>query len=167
MILTGFQFRAARHALNLTFTQLHKNTGILRGVLTRLENTIPNLEEIKCSAQDAEILLNYFNNNKLIFPDQNTIVLDMDIEPKPIENNLTRFQFIVARTALKLTQDKLSNAINITKSVISEYDKKLNTEYIISRYLYLDSIIKFFIERDLLFLSNLSVKISTNNKKIV
>lgn len=158
MILTGFQFRAARRSLNLTFTQLHQNTGILRGVLTRLENTIGNLEDIRCSAKDAETLLNYFNQNRLIFPDKNTIVLDVDIEPKLVENNLTRFQFIVARIALKLTQEELGQSINISKSVISEYDKKPNTEYIISRYSYLNNIMKFFEEQGLIFQSNLSIK---------
>ena len=46
MILTGFQLRTSRQALNLTLEQLHQESNVSKVTLSRLENTISNLEDI-------------------------------------------------------------------------------------------------------------------------
>lgn len=158
MIITGFQFRAARRALNLHLEQLHRNTGILKGVLTRLENTIGTFENIKCSADDAEILLNYFNQNKLIFPDKNTITLDADIEPKPVENNLTRFQFIVARTGANLSQRELGKTIGLAHGSLQRFEAIGNAFYIKSQKIKISTLISCFNKMGIFFLNNQSVQ---------
>lgn len=162
MILTGFQFRAARRALNLTFTQLHQNTGILRGVLTRLENTIENLEDIYCSAKDAETLLNYFNQNRLIFPDKNTIVLDADIEPKLVENNLTRFQFIVARTITKLSQRELAKNTILTHTSFQRIENNPNNHYVKIPKEGINILLPFFKKIGIHFPDNKSIVLKSN-----
>lgn len=159
MILTGFQLRAARRALNLHLEQLHQNTGISKVTLSRLENTIGNLEDISCSAKDAEMLLNYFNNNKLIFPNKSTIALDVEVEPKPIKHNLTRFQFIVARAAINLSQRTIAMHLNLTYSSIYQFEGRPNTNYLKSYKITIESIINFFINLGVSFPNNKSVSI--------
>ena len=102
MIITGFQLRASRKVLNLTLDQLSKNCGVSKVTLSRLINTIDNNNEITCSAQNAEKIILYFNSQQIIFPDKNTIKLDEYIEPKPVDTNLTRFQFITASACMML-----------------------------------------------------------------
>lgn len=162
MILTGFQLRAARRALNLHLEQLYQNTGVSKITLSRLENTIGNLEDISCSAKDAEILLNYFNQNKLIFPNKKTIVLDVDIEPKPVENNLIRFQFIVARTVLGLFQRELTIHLNLHPNTFYRFEKKGNTSYIVSRKKAISVLINFFNTQGIYFPNNSSVSLKNN-----
>lgn len=162
MILTGFQLRAARRALNLHLEQLHQNTGISKVTLSRLENTIGNSEDISCSAKNAEMLLNYFNNNKLIFPDKSTIALDVEVEPKPVENNLTRFQFIVARTILGLFQRELTVYLNLHPNTFYRFEKKGNTSYIVSRKKNTSILIDFFNTKGINFPNNLSVSLKNN-----
>ncbi|OZG31872.1 hypothetical protein [Rickettsia endosymbiont of Culicoides newsteadi] len=158
MILTGFQLRASRKALNLYLEQLSQNTGVSKVTLMRLEKNTANLALINCTTKNAQILYNYFTQNNLLFIDQHTITLNTIIEPKPIENNLTRFQLIVARCALGLTQASLSKCISIKKSVITEYESKINNTYLTSRYSYVDSILQYFHDQGLIFSNNLSVK---------
>ncbi len=60
MILTGFQLRASRKALNLYLEQLSQNTGVSKVTLMRLEKNTANLALINCTTKNAQILYNYF-----------------------------------------------------------------------------------------------------------
>jgi hypothetical protein len=159
VILTGFQLRAARKVLNLTLDQLCSNVCITKSALMKLEKT-DNLEEIICSTKDAQNLYNYFLENKLLFPNKHTIKLNEQIEPKDAYNNLTRFQFVAARTANKSSYISLSNIINIGSATLQAYEAKNNIEYLKSYKNIISDLILYFNENGISFSTNLSVSIT-------
>ena len=160
MILTGFQLRASRQILNLTLEQLHQEAKVSKITLTRLENTINNLEDISCSAKDAENLYNYFNEKKLSFYSKNTISLRQPVDPKPVEKNITRFQFIAARTILQYSQRELSKCLGINYNTVCRLENFDNQLYLSIKSANISDFIIFFSERNIFFPDNLSVHLS-------
>lgn len=162
MILTGFQLRAARKVLNLTIDQLHIKTGVSKITLSRLENKTLNLEYIKCSTIDMKNITDYFTQQHIVFLNEKTIELDIEIENRPIQNNLTRFQLIVSRCAIRLNQEELSEYLNLSQSTLNNYELKQNIDYIKIQKVNIESIISFFKSHGILFARNLSVTITKN-----
>jgi transcriptional regulator with XRE-family HTH domain len=158
MIITGFQLRSSRKVLNLTLDQLSKNCGVSKVTLSRLINTIDNNNEITCSAQNAEKIILYFNSQQIIFPDKNTIKLDKYIEPKPVDTNLTRFQFITARVAMNLSQKRLAKYTELGHGSFQRFEEQNNTCYIKSNKIEIRNFILFFNTHGISFPNNKSVK---------
>lgn len=159
MIITGFQLRAAKTSLKLDYNRLCDDTGISRVTLGRLVNTVDNFDEVKCSAQDAQILYNYFSTNGLIFPDKHTISKNYIVEQKSTLDNLTKFQFIVARTALNLSQRSLAKHIGLTHGSFNNFESKSNNSYLRSNKIPIKDIITFFEIKNVIFPDNKSVSI--------
>ena len=165
MIITGFQLRAAKVSLKLNYSTLHNDTGISRVTLGRLINTTDNFEEIKCSAQDAYKLYTYFCEMDLNFPNNYTISKNYKIEQKPASNNLTRFQFIVARTALNLSQRNLAKHVGLTHGSFQKFEDKEDNSYLRSNKISMEDIILFFKQRGVTFKNNMSVSIEKQKDK--
>ena len=157
MILVGFQLRASIKALNLTLNDLSKITQVSKITLSRLVNTINNVDEITCSAQDAQKLFTYFSNNKLIFKDKNSIELDDDVECRPTSNNLTRFQFIAARAATRLSLRGLEKYIDLSYGAVSRFERLTNNFYIKSEKIETRKFILFFNQKGIYFPNNKSI----------
>ena len=157
MILVGFQLRAAIKALNLTLNDWSKITQVSKITLSRLVNTINNLDEITCSAQDAQKLFTYFNNNKLIFKDKHRIELDNDVEGRSTSNNLTRFQFIAARAATGLSLRGLEKYIDLSYGAVSRFERLNNNFYIKSEKIETRKFILFFNQEGIYFPDNKSI----------
>jgi len=166
MILTGFQLRASKKALNLTLDNLSHNTNVSKVTLARLINTINNTDEITCSAQDAQKLLTYFCNQKLLFLDQYTIELDEYIVPQSVDANLTRFQFITARTAMNLSLRGLEKYIDLSYGSFRRFEEQDNNSYIKSNKTEIEKFIQFFNKNDIYFPNNKSTRISERKKNI-
>lgn len=160
MIITGFQLRAAKVSLNLGYDRLCTDTGISRVTLGRLVNTINNFEEIKCSAQDAYRIYEYFLAKGLLFPNKTTISMNYEVEHKSCIDNMTRFQFIVSRTAINMTQRELAKHIGLSHGVFYSFEEQDNSFYIRSRKMPIKNIIDFFKEKNLIFPDNKSVQIN-------
>lgn len=130
MIISGFQFRASRKVLNLTLSQLHSETKVPQGVLARLENKIGNLQKIQCKADEADILFHYFSSHNLSFPDISS--LELVLPNKLISNKflISRFQLIVARSILRLSQRSLGNIVGLSHTMITRMEKLDNNQNI-------------------------------------
>jgi len=161
MIITGFQLRASRKVLNLTLEQLHQATGVSKITISRLESTIDNLQDISCSAKDAENLYNYFTNEKLLYPNKNTISLDLNIDYKPIEENLTKFQFIVARVICRISQHLLSKQLGIHYNTVYRLEKNSNESYLNTKKEDTIHFIHFFEKMNINFPDNKTVYLNT------
>jgi len=161
MILTGFQLRTSRQVLNLTLEQLHQESNVSKITLSRLENTISNLEDISCSAKDAESLYNYFNQKNLCFCNKNTISFNEYIEPKSIEESITRFQFIAARTILQYSQRELSKYLRINYNTVHRLENFNNQSYLNIKSAKISDFISFFSKKNIFFPDNLSVYLSS------
>jgi len=157
MIITGFQLRASRRVLNHTLEELHQSTGVSKITISRLESTIDNLQDISCSAKDAENLYNYFTNEKLLYPNKNTISLDLNIDYKPIEENLTRFQFIAARVIYRISQHLLSKQLGIHYNTVYRLEKISNESYINTKKEDIIHFIHFFRKMNINFPNNKTV----------
>ena len=165
IIITGFQLRAARRVLNLTFDQLTLDSQISKVTLSRLENTISNTEDITCSAKYAQALYDYFVKNNLSFPDKNTIQLNEHVEPRSIDNDITRFQFLTARVAMNLSQKGLAEYTELKLGHGSYYrfEEQNNNCYLKSSKIKINTLILFFKEHGVYFPNNQSVKIKNNS----
>ena len=168
MILTGFQLRAAKISLNLDYNTLCNYSGVSRVTLGRLINTTDNFEEIKCSAQDAYKLYTCFCEMNLNFPNNYTISKNYKIEQKPTSNNLTKFQFIVARAALHLSQRDLATHITgVTRNLFQKFENKEDHSYFMSKKISAKDIVLFFTEKGIAFPNNKSVQIIKKETKII
>jgi hypothetical protein len=160
MIITGFQLRAAKASLNLDYNTLSNDTNVSKITLSRLVNTIKNLDEITCSVQDAHNLYNYFRDKELIFPNQHTVAMNYPIEKRSVINNITRFQLVVARTALRLSQrDFAKNITSITRSSFQKFEEQKDNDYFKNTKLSPTKIIVFFNKQGVSFPGNSSVSI--------
>ena len=160
MIITGFQLRAAKASLNLDYNTLSNDTNVSKITLSRLVNTIKNLDEITCSVQDAHNLYNYFRDKKLIFPNQYTVAMNYPIEKRSVINNITRFQLVVARTALRLSQrDFAKNITSITRSSFQKFEEQKDNDYFKNTKLSPTEIVVFFNKQGVSFPGNSSVSI--------
>jgi len=157
MIITGFQLRASRKVLNCTLEELSHSTGVSKITISRLESTTDNLQDISCSAKDAEYLYKYFTDKKLLYSNKNTISLDLDIDSKPIEENLTKFQFIVARVICRTSQRLLSKQLGIHYNTIYRLEKTDNTSYLDTKKDDIIHFIHFFQKMNIIFPNNKSV----------
>ena len=159
MIITGFQLRAGKKVLNLTLEQLSTNCNVSKVTLGRLINTISNTDEITCSAQDAEKIATYFNNKKILFPNKSTITLDKYIPSRELASNLTRFQFVAARTALNLSQKNLVKYVALSYTSFHRFEKQDNEGYLTSNKIKISELILFFYQNNIILPDNKSVKI--------
>jgi hypothetical protein len=161
MILTGFQLRASRQVLNLTLEELHKESNVSKITLSRLENTISNLEDISCSAKDAENILSFFSQKDLSFNNKHTIALKEDIETKDVKENITRFQFIVARTILQYSQREISKYLRINYNTVHKLESFDNKSFLHIKSANISDFICFFAKKNISFPDNLSVQLSS------
>jgi DNA-binding XRE family transcriptional regulator len=162
MILTGFQLRSARKALNLTLDKLSKSCEVSKTTLMRLEKNTVNLDYIKCYPSDIEKIYDFFIKQNLTFSNKNIISLNSTIENKPLYNNLTRFQFIVSRTAINLSHRELEKFINLSYGALRKFETKDNLYYLQSYKLPISDIINVFHKFGISYPNNLSVELTEN-----
>lgn len=146
LMITGFQFRAAKAALGITAKGLAESINIHEVTLGRLGKTT-NCEYLACHSKNILLLKNFFRDYGILLPEEhNTIQLQVEHRIiLPEVYSMTRFQLICARTATWLTQQQLSANIRISSGTISLLENLVNTEYLQGKKLKI-SILKNFFE---------------------
>ena len=69
------------------------------------------------------------------------------------------FQFIIARTALNLSQRSLAKHIGLTHGSFNNFEKRSDSSYLRSNKIAIKDIITFFKTKNILFPDNKSVSI--------
>lgn len=105
MSILTFQLRAARSVLNLGVRDIESLLKISRSTISIWENK-ENLEIIKTSQDNIYKLIEFFENNKIVFPNSNAISFLNEIQTNL--GFLTRFHLRGARSILNITQNELS-----------------------------------------------------------
>jgi DNA-binding XRE family transcriptional regulator len=124
-MLTGFQLRAARGALNIFTKDLGLKLGLHYSTVVRLEERTPNLSYLKCNLRTSMLITNFFESQGIVFPNKSTIALKINkdfLEQHASDNKLTRFQLKTARLAMRLTQKLLGEYIGFPQSTLSEIE---------------------------------------------
>ena len=160
MILTGFQFRAARKSLNKTIKDLSSTIRVSQLTLFRLDSDIKNNEKIKCSAEVSEALNNYFIKNNLEFPNDKTITLNLPVENRVTKEYITRFQLICSRVYLQLSHQEMASTINIPKSTYTRIESVDNCFFIKHSTISPKTFISFFSSKNIFFPDNNSITLS-------
>ena len=96
--------------------------------------------------------------------DNTSISMEYDITPRTTHNNLTRFQFIVARTALLLSQRDIASHLGLTQGSCNKFEDHKNNYYLKSTKKPMEDIVTFFLQEGLNFPNNNSVLLKKNNK---
>lgn len=158
-MITGFQLRAAKAALELTAKEIGMAIGVHYGTLIRLGHT-KNLEYLRCNAKNMILLKKFFENKNILFPDEHTISLKIGLDSTtntPNTGNLTRFQLKIARVAAGLTQSELAYYVKLSSSSISIMEQLKDLDYIESTKLDIMLLKKFFEHAGIIFPNDLTI----------
>lgn len=150
MYLNHIQLKSARCALNLGVRDIGSLIQTSRTTVSKLENNIINLSNMRLGSRRNVILKEFFKKHKIVFPDSYSIELhpfSKDIKFSKLENQtLTRFQFKIARIIMNKTQSEIADQVHVSSSVIKKaesYDNQtLLTSNNISSIPYLLNILK-------------------------
>lgn len=151
-MLTGFQYRAALAATNITLKSLSSSTGLHAATLLRLKKT-PNCVFINCHNKNLNIIEKFFESKNVFFSNNNSIQLKCNQN----SNDITRFHFVVARIALGLNQKQLSKMLRISSGTISLLEKLNNTDVLKTRKIQNNDFISFFEKVGIIFINNYTV----------
>ena len=132
MYLNHIQLKAARCVLNLRVRDIGLLIEVSRTTISKLENNIIKISEMRLSDRRNTILQEFFKKHCISFPNDHSIIFSSPdhIISKQVsnKNNFTRFQLRAARTALNKTQLELANAINVSPSIIKQAEKHNNQD---------------------------------------
>ena len=128
--ITNIQLRAARQALNIGIRDIAKLLNVSKATISKAELGKTRDFLFKHSAR----LVDFFQQNNIIFPNEYTIRLMQNESPKIFNKNteiITRFQLRSARCVLNFSQQNLANKLDIDKGIISRAEllnnfKKIN-----------------------------------------
>ncbi len=135
--INNIQLRAARNVLGISLKEMGRFLGVAA-------NTIKNHESLKFGEEGArkfleahsEKLIDFFAKNKIIFPDNYSIIFDIGSKSGEVENikqqkeygEMTRFQLRAARYVINVSQKYLTEVTGIRKFVIQHLEHKRNEE---------------------------------------
>lgn len=127
MNILTFQLRAARSILNLGVRDIGSIIDTSRSTISIWENK-ENLEPIKTSQNNITKLTDFFLENRIFFPDHNSICFNSGVQ----ENSgfLTRFHLRGTRSILNVTQHELSLLTKIPLSLLNYLECQSNTKYL-------------------------------------
>ena len=159
-MLTAFQLRVARNILGIGLRELAQYLNISRTTVFKWEHQ-ENLKLLHNTTKVKNIILiePFFENKGIIFSNGNTVSLKTDILPIPNTGSLTRFQLRAARTALCLTQEKLSEYLMIPRIVLNYLERQQNLTYLNTTPKTIDELLikDFFEKNSILFPNDFSI----------
>lgn len=166
MILNAFQLRTARSVLTFGVREIGSIIGISRSTVSILENQ-KNFEPIKIDQQRNDILVKFFKEKGVHFPNTKSIALGVDIHNK--SNLLTRFQIRVARIAMNLTQDELAKAVGMPLLLLNYLEKQQNKIYISATPKVIDEALlrRFFETNGIQFLDECCVYLEQDPRELL
>jgi len=128
--ITFLQLKAARQALNIGVRDIAKVLKVSKATISKTELGKTRDFLYKHSAA----LSDFFESNSITFPNEYSIrykgINNLNSIPLLSAHSLTRFQLVVARYILSITQEQLAGLINVDKGVIARAEQLLNFEYI-------------------------------------
>lgn len=161
MYISYLQLKVARYVLNLGVRDIGSLIQTSRTTISKLENNIIKIGEMRLSDRRNTVLVEFFKKNGVIFPDYNCITFCPfnNIVQRPNSNHsMTRFQLRAARTILNKTQDELADLLNINSSIISYAENLPNEAYINPKnVLLISSLISLFHQYKIYFPTDLSI----------
>ena len=127
-MLTGFQVRAARAALNLYLKDIAEAIGIHTSTLTRIEAITPNLSFLSCNTRTCLLLKHFYEERGLRFPTTSSILMESQglriDNSEELNKNLNKFQFKVSRVATRMSRKQLGKILHITESAIEGWESQ-------------------------------------------
>lgn len=129
-MITGFQFRAAKKALNVTAKEASSLIGVHEVTLARFNKT-RNTDLICCHTKTIAAIITYFAEKGVWFKPDNSITLINTHKKNSLLKGLTRFQLICARLATGLSQAQIAKIIGVSSGTVSNLER-LPNPYIIS-----------------------------------
>lgn len=167
VIIKSFQLRAGRSVLGIGVRELGNCLGLSGAAISLWENKELDYN-LKTSDVNITLLLKYFEQREVFFPDENTISLNPALIRNSTSNALTRFQLRAARAILNLSQLELANYLNVSPQLITRAEKLNNRDFIRPKELNVVAKIRSWFENRGIYFSNdlsLSFKKSKINNK--
>jgi DNA-binding XRE family transcriptional regulator len=133
MYLNYLQLKAARHALNLGVRDIGNLIQTSRTTISKLENNIIRIDDMRLSDRRNIILCEYFKKEGILFPSEHSIVFSPlnNISQENLSSpSLTRFQLRVGRVILNKTQIGLATLADVSPYII-EYAELFPNEHFI------------------------------------
>lgn len=133
MYLNYRQLKAARYVLNLGVADIGSLIETSRTTISKLENNVITLSEMRLSDRRNTILQEFFKKNSIVFYNNHSISLSTPHNinfPEECNDNLTRFQLRAARTILNKTQAELAKIVKISPAVIKTAESYSNSTFL-------------------------------------
>lgn len=165
-MLTAFQLRVARDILGLGLREFGQYLNVSRTTIFKWEHLSNlNLIDSTTKIKNAILIKPFFENHGIIFPNENTVSLKSNIFPIPNTGSLTRFQLRAARTAARLTQEKLSEYLMIHRIVLNYLERQNNLTYLNTIPKKVDELLikNTFEQHGIVFPNDLSISIKPSN----
>jgi DNA-binding XRE family transcriptional regulator len=160
-MLKVFQLKAARSTLGIGVRDIGYCLDLSRTTISRIEQQ-NNLNYINISKLQNDLLVKFFEDKGIIFPDEDSLYLKEKLDTlETRDNNITRFQLRGARAILGFTQYQLAEILNIRKSDLNYLENLNNTSYISATPKKIDEnkIRDFFKKNEITLQNNYTIKL--------
>ena len=128
MYINHIQLKAARCLLNLGVREIGLFIQTSRTTISKLENNIIKLSEMRLGDRRNKILCEFFKKEGITFPNAYTLNFSPKIFSVLDDNfkntTLTNLQLKASRVILNKTQLELAKEFNINVGFINRYEKK-------------------------------------------
>ena len=126
-----FQLKVSRAVLNLGVRDIGSYVGVSGTAVSSWEKG-DNYSNIRTSNNNIQILEQFCMIKNILFPDEDSILLNESIEEctKSSSKPLTRFQLRGARAIMGINRKELATLAQIDQYVITRAERLYNSEYI-------------------------------------
>ena len=159
MYLNHRQLKAARCVLNLRVLDIGKLIETSRTTISKLENNIITLSEMRLSDRRNTILIEFFKQNSIGFCSNYSINFINDTHSQTEDTDgITRFQLRAARSILNKTQSELAEIMQVPPSTIKTAESYNNDTFFSPKdYPIVPCLIDTFLKEGLFFPNSFSV----------
>ena len=167
MYLNFLQLKIARQALNLGVREIGSLIQTSRTTISKLENNIIKVRDMRLAKKRNAILHEYFRQNNIIFPNEYSVEFSSSYTiaqpPAPIKK-LTRFQLKSSRVILQKSQKELAELTKTKLFSIIQAEKLSNESFVKSeKFRDISSLINMFYKNGIKYPNYFSISF----KKIV
>ena len=161
-MLKAFQLRAARSVCGLGVRDIGLYLGVSGTIVSRWEQKQP-LDEIKSTVTNPLGLIFFFEQYKVLFPNENSIKFN-DTLLLLNSKHITRFQLRAARASFCISQSELAEHTGVPRATINYLESQDNMTFLNStRKAINDTAIKIFFEKNgIVFPDSLTVQVTSN-----
>ena len=126
--IKSFQIRAARSILGIGVREVGQCLSVSGAAVSLWENTLDHLH-IRTSNMNIILLIKFFEQRDVFFPDENTITLNPALRYST-SNQLTRFQLRAGRSILNISQMELAHHTGVSAQLITRAESLDNNIFI-------------------------------------